>query len=172
MIRRLRIVPHAQPAVIAAIVVFVFAILGALFMGRAYSDFHARGLIEAMSASTLTLCFATITASSTVLALMLTIITFTYRLDTEFGEGFYAQIKLIAQLCSFTLILSVAVLLILSIPLTESEPLADWFTAAYYLLTIMVSAIASLMIAIIVLLYNTLNDLIGLIRRYDGKPGV
>ena len=149
-----------KQALFGGITIFVVALIGTLLIGRIYSDVQAKGMIEAMAPSIRTLSFAIITASATVISLLLTTVGFAQRIESEFDSQFYEQIKMIARLCSISLILSVSVLLTLTIPLTEAEALRSWFTAAYYLLIFCSATLAALVVSTIILLFQTMNHII------------
>lgn len=63
------------------------------------------------------------------------------------------------------LILAVSVLLTLSIPLTESDALRPWFSAAYDLLTVAAATLAAFIVATIILLFQTMIDIIYMVNR-------
>ncbi|MGB1286539.1 MAG: hypothetical protein ACPG7F_08405 [Aggregatilineales bacterium] len=156
-------ISHIRVALVFGGVVFLLTIMGALLISNVYSDSQARNLIEAMAPSARTLCFAIITAVATINSLMLTTLSFSHQLDNEFKHHFYHQLRLIAFIGAIALILSVIVLLMLTIPLTESEALREWFTVAYYLLVGGVAGVAGLTIVLIVMLYRTLSHLIKIV---------
>jgi len=151
-------------ALIGGSIIFAGAIIGAFFIGGIYSDTQARQLIAAMAPSLRTLCFAIITASATVISLLLTTVGFSHRLDNDFDPHFYQVVKLIAKLSSASLILSVSVLLTLTIPMTESEALRPWFSATYYVLVFCSALLAAFIVATIILLYQTVNNIIHVVH--------
>ncbi|MCA9913590.1 MAG: hypothetical protein KC496_09590 [Anaerolineae bacterium] len=160
----MKLSPQAQ-AYIGGGIIFLAAIIGAFFIGRIYSDTQARDLIEAMAPSLRTLCFAIITAAATMISLLLTTVSFTHQIDNTFDKSFYGQIRLIARLSTIALILAVSVLLALSIPLTESDALRPWFSAAYYLLTLAAATLAAFIVATIILLFQTMSDIIYVVNQ-------
>lgn len=164
MVHTLRSSPYSRSAALGGGLVFVLAIFSAYLIGSVYSDTQARGLIEAMAPSARTLCFAVITASATIIPLMMALLSFSRQVDNDFELQFFDQLKLIVLTSSGALVLSVIVLLMLTIPLTESEALRSWFSVAYYLLIFGVSMIAGLIVAVVIMLYRTLTDLIHLIQ--------
>ena len=144
--------------------VSLLALLTAILIVNVYSDTQARVMIESMSPSARTLSFAVMTASATIIPLMLTILSFASRLEREFDRIFYRQVKLISLMSSIALILSVLVLLILTIPVLESDSLQSWFRAIYYILVFCVSILAGLIVSVVLLLYRTVTDIIGIVQ--------
>ena len=150
----------SKQAFSVGIIIFLGTLIGTFLIGQIYSDTQARAFIEAMAPSLRTLCFAAITASATVISLLLTTIGFAHRLDNDFDQPFYHQIKLIARLCSLSLIIAVSILLVLTMPVTESDALRTWFSLMYYTLIVFSAALAALIVSIIILLYRTIDHII------------
>jgi len=149
-----------RQALIGGVLVFLGAMLGGVLIGGIYSDTRARVLIEAMAPSLRTLCFAIITASATILSLLLTTVGFTQRLNQDFDIQFYDQIKSIAQTSSLSLVLAVTILLTLTMPLTETDSLRSWFTIMYYVLMVSSAVLAALIVATIIMIYQTVVHII------------
>ncbi|GAB4522383.1 MAG: hypothetical protein OHK0046_34830 [Anaerolineae bacterium] len=162
MLRIIRRATHLRSALIGGGFVFMLTLLGAVLIGNVYSDTLARGLIEAMAPSIHTLGFAVIATSATVIALMPTFITFAQGLHNNFNAYFYAQVRLIALMCCVALITSVIMLLILTIPLTETDTLSIWFSIVYYFLILCVAVTSAMVVGVIIMLYKTLTDLLNI----------
>ncbi|MEQ8677379.1 MAG: hypothetical protein RLP44_17830 [Aggregatilineales bacterium] len=150
-------------AFMGGFIIFVMASGLALLIGGIYSDTQARSLIEAMAPSLRTLCFAIITASATIISLLLTTVGFAHRLNNDFDARFYKEIKLIARLCTLLLILSVTILLILTMPITENDNLKAWFSAVYYVVIFSSGLLSALSVGTIILLYKTVDDIINVV---------
>jgi hypothetical protein len=153
-------IPYARQSFFASVVVFILAISGFLLVGSIYSDIQARGLIEALTPSIHTLCFAVITAASTIIPLLLTILSLTNRLDTEFDRAFYAQVQIIAMLGTIAIASSTLLLLFITMPLTENDGLRVWFSLAYYVIIAGAAWISALLVGIVATLYNALMGVI------------
>ena len=163
------IITSTRKAFIGGFTVFLLALIGALFIGDIYSDTEARVLVEAMSPSLRTLCFAIITASTTVVSLLLTTVGFAHRIKNDFDPHFYQEIKLIAQLCTFLLILAVLTLLALTMPITESDNLRSWFSVVYYVLIISSAILSALIVSTIIVLYETIKNIIRVVYPDDNN---
>lgn len=156
------LIPYAKISFMGGVLTFMFALLGFLIVGRIYNDTQARGLIEALSPSVRTLCFAVITSSSTIIPLLLTVLSVARRSDTDFNQNFYRQVKVIAVLGTVALASATLLLLFVSIPVTESENLEAWFAIVYFIIVIGSAWVSGLLISISITLYYTL---IGVINK-------
>ena len=133
-------------------------------IGQIYSGFEARQLLETMIPTTRTLCFAIITASSTILALMLTLLSLTNQVDSDFDQTFYRRVERIGLLSTITLITAILLLLFINLPLQESDDLpGSWFTAIYYVIITFSAAIAGMLVAVVLMLFTTISGLIDVI---------
>lgn len=156
----LRHIPNAKSAFLAALLVFMFTMIGSLFIGRIYSSTQARLFIEAILPSVRTLSFAVITSTSTVIALQMTILGFVRRVDNEFDRHFYSRVRLIATLGIVALTSATIMLLLISIPITEADNLETVYQIIYWIIVIGSGWIAGLLVAIIIVLYQALIGLI------------
>lgn len=153
---------HVREAYIAIALVFVIAMTGFFFVGRIYSDTLARGLIEAMLPAVSTLCFAVITSASTVITLLMTVLGFARRMDNDFDRAFYIRIWFIATLATVSLVMGALLLLLITIPITEAESLATWYTIIYWQIVVFSSAMMAMLVGMIISLYRTIVGLISL----------
>ncbi len=140
------------------------ALSGNFLVGHIYSGLEARRFIEAMLPTTQTLTFASITASSTILALMLTLISFTRKLENEFDMFFYRRIKNIGLLSCIALITSILLLLFLSVPVQESDKIpVTWYKIIYYTIISLSALISGLVVTIVLMLFNAISGLIDVV---------
>jgi hypothetical protein len=149
-----------KQALLAGTFIFLVAIFGSQVIGRIYSEIQARQLIEALSPSLRSLCLGVISASATIISLLLTTVSFVVQLDSEFDEYFYRDARLITRLSSWALFLAVFILLLLTIPITESDTLESWFSSIYYVLMLCSATLATLIVATIIVLYRALNHIL------------
>ena len=137
------------------------ALGGQWLIGNVYSGYEARQLLESMSTSAHYLGSAVVTGSTTIIALMLTILSLTSQADDKFDRDFYHRIRRIGTLSMIALIGSIVLLLLLSIPVKESDSTpAAWFTAMYYVLMSFLALLAGLLISIVLMLQNAIGSLI------------
>lgn len=129
-------------------------------IGHIYSDAKAVDLLGQLSRSALSFGAATATSSATTLALMLTALGMANRVEAEFDNRFYRNVYRIAKLSALTLIGSVLLLLVLSLPIGEFHVESSWFIWLYRALFMMVALLSSLLVAMVVLVFATVRAVI------------
>lgn len=143
------------------IVTAIIAILVYFGMNAIFSHLQPYQLIRAMQGTTNTFCFAGITASSTILPLMLTIFSYAMNKTEQFETRFYQRIKHIGGLCVGAFMAGLFTLMILSAPLgnmPEIDP--TWHRLVYYLVILGIATMSGFLVTILVLLYTTISTII------------
>lgn len=134
--------------------------VGVFAVGR-LSNGEALQLIDAMLPSTRFLCAAVITATSTILTLILTLISFTSSSGQDISGDYYDRIRLIAKLACSAFIASVVLLLIVNLPLEKApDKMHTWLWALYYFLLGYSSLLGGVLIATIIVLYDAATSII------------
>lgn len=151
---------HARNALTFSVIIFILAMIGFIVVGQVYSDIQSRQLLEAIAPSVRTLCFAVITTSATIIPLLMTMISLARKTDDEFDETFYIRLRIITFLGTLAIISATLLLLVISIPVTESDNLSNWYGAIYGAVVMGASAIASMLVSIVVTLYETMGGLL------------
>lgn len=106
-------------------------------------------------------------ATGTILALMLTLLSFSYNTKVNLKWTHYQRVKHIALTDACTLVASVLIFLLLNIPLEESDQLSPaWYSGFYYASLILSSVLGGAIITVVLMLYDTIRDIIEVI-----KPG-
>ncbi len=145
------------------------ALGGMTAVGRVGS-YEARQLLEATMPAIRFLCSSTMTASATVLALMLTLLSFTQGHDTEFKESHYVRIQQISWMAAATIIAATLLLLLLSIPLEESPDIQRYYEWIYYTILISSAGLGGMLVTVILMLYRAISGLVGLFRSEGESP--
>jgi uncharacterized integral membrane protein len=141
------------------------ALGGQWFIGQVYSGAEALRLIEAMVPSARAVGTSVVTASGTILALMLTMLSLTSQAETSFDSIFFKRIERIGQLSTLALATGILLLLLLSVPLQESQNVpSSWFRGVYFVLISLTAALAGLLVAIVLMLMNAMSSLIAVLR--------
>lgn len=154
-----------KKALTGGVLAFGIALAGQWLIGQVYSGYEARKLLEAMSSSAHYLGSAVVTASATILALMLTMLSLSNQTDNEFDTIFYKRIKRVGVLATISLIGGILLLLFLSVPLQEADTVPSrWFTTIYYILMIFLAVLSGLLVAIVLMLLNAMTSLIDVVR--------
>lgn len=102
----------------AALVALVVTTLVGLGSGE-----DKRILLEAMLPSVRFLCSSVMTATATILSLMLALLGFSSNTDQDLDGGFYGQVKAISLVDTIVFIGATVLLLSISIPLNKSDDL-------------------------------------------------
>lgn len=155
----------ARAAGISGVVVGGIVVGSQLLVGRVYSGAEARQLVLAMSGPVSSLASAILAGLATILALMLTLLGLSRRLEQQMGLPFYKRIERIALLSIVDMVGAIALMLILSSPIQEASAQAEQagdlqVTLTYYLLVGLTAAVAGLFVTIIVMLYNAVQTVI------------
>jgi uncharacterized integral membrane protein len=156
----------AKRALAGGVLAGSIALGGQWFIGQVYSGAEALRLIEAMVPSARAVGSSVVTASGTILALMLTMLSLTNQTErTSFGSIFFKRIERIGQLSTIALATGILLLLLLSIPLQESQNVpSSWFRGVYFVLISLTAALAGLLVAIVLMLMNAMTSLIAVVR--------
>ena len=141
---------------------------GTIFLGT-ISGVEALVLVEAILPSTRFLCSSIMTASATILALLLTGLGLAEGVDVQLKPTTYKQMRQLALIDSIALIGSVLVLLIiLNVPLEKTETVpAWWYTGIYYTIISSSAVLGGLLIAIVLMLYDTIKGMTLLLGSGD-----
>ena len=91
---------------------------------------------------------------------MLTAVGMAHRADAEFDERFYRNVYRIAVLSTVTLLGSVVLLLVLTLPVGEFEVGPSWFVWLYRALYATVAMLSSLLVALVLLVFATVRAVI------------
>jgi uncharacterized integral membrane protein len=155
----------AKRALAGGVLAAVIAVAGQWFIGQIYSGAEARRLIEAMVPSSRAVGSSVVTASGTILALMLTMLSLTSQAKTSFDSIFYKRIERIGLLSTIALVAGILLLLFLSVPLQESKNVPNsWYRGVYYVLVALTAGIAGLQVGIVLMLLNAMSSLIAVLR--------
>lgn len=153
-VRRRDLATTAAGGLVTAITLFL-AVWSVGLLGTA----EARVLLESSFPSIRFLASSVVTVGATVLALMLTVLGFSESADRRFRTLHYRRIKHISLMTVVAIVASVALLLLLSVPLEESETLRAFYDYVYYAFLAATSLLGGLVVAIVLLLHRTIKGL-------------
>ena len=149
-----------RQAILGGVVAGIIVLAG-MFLINVSSGSEARFLLEAMLPSVRFLCSAVMTASATILALMLTMLSFSGQREAQLKTTHYERVRQIALVDTITFAAAIILLLILSLPLAESQDVPQsWYTVVYYLTMFYAAALGGALISIVLLLYHAIVDMI------------
>lgn len=150
-------VAMASGAGIAATLVMFIA---SLVVGTA-SPYESRLLLEPIMATSRFLFSGVMTATATILALMLTLLGMTLGTEKRVAPTFYRRIQQIAFYNMLLLVMSTVFLVLHCVPVAESDEIPSWWYPAVYYFILGSSAITGGgMVTVVVTLYGAVRDLI------------
>ena len=132
---------------------------------------NERFMVEAAMPSVRFLASAVMTVSATTLALMLTLLGLSTDIDGDVREGHFKRVRQIAlvDVCAF--VLATVLLVIVVVPVNEASPIPTrWFTGIYYGVSVASSALGGGLIAVMLLLFAAIRDLIVVLSPGDENP--
>ena len=103
-----------------------------------------------------------VAGGATILALMLTLITFSISNELEFREGHYKRIREISGLTTIVICASVLLLMFLSFPLGEADVDRGWYLWVYYAVLLGGAATGGVFITIMLMLYYAIRGLVSI----------
>ena len=155
----------SKKAIFGGLLAGVIALGGQWLVGQVYNGYEARELLESVASSSLYLGSSIVTASATIIALMLTMLSMTKQTESEFDSIFFKQIQRIALLSTIAFSAGILLLLFLSMPLQESDQVpANWYKTIYYVLITFVAGLSGLSVGIVLMLLSAINSLIDVVR--------
>ncbi|MDX1624185.1 MAG: hypothetical protein R3199_09405 [Gemmatimonadota bacterium] len=142
------------------VVAGLLSLLTLWLVGR-IGGYEARILLESSLPTIRFLCSTTAAAAATVIALMLTLLSLSESHETSFRAAHYGRIQGIALLSTITLVVSILVLLLLVVPIQESEKIpARAYEVLYYVILGTAALLGGLIVAIMLMLYEAIVGLV------------
>lgn len=132
---------------------------GMAIVGTA-SAFEARRLLDAILPTVRFAASAYVAGGATILALMLTLITFSISHELEYRASHYKRIREIAALTTAVIIASVILLMFLSFPIGEADVQRSWYLWVYYAVLLGGAITGGIFISIILMLFYAVRELI------------
>jgi hypothetical protein len=132
---------------------------GMAIVGTATS-FEARRLLEAILPSLRFAAAGYVATGATILALMLTLITFSISHELEFHVSYYRRIREISALATVVIVGAVLFLMFLSFPLGEADVDMGWYLVVYYALLLCGAVLGGMFISVVLMLLYAVQELI------------
>lgn len=147
-------------AIIGGLVSTLFMAAGTFIIGE-LSGYKAQALLTSSLSGINMLCNTVILGSSTILALMLTLLSLSRAAESHLSKTHYRHVLAIAKVDTFLIITAVFTFMMLNLPITESKELPpSWYTVIYYVSLGMAAIIGGGFIALITMLYGTIANVI------------
>ncbi|MCP9200411.1 hypothetical protein MKO06_10850 [Gramella sp. GC03-9] len=133
---------------------------GAFILGQ-ISGYKALELLQKSIPGINMLCNTVILGSTTILALMLTLLGLSRSSESTLTRRHYKDVLMIAKYDTILIITAVITFLMLNLPISESEEVTrEWYETIYYITLGVASIIGGGFIAVIMMLYWTITNVI------------
>lgn len=124
------------------------------------SPFEARRLLDGVLPTVRFAASSYIAGGASVLALMLTLLTFSISHELDFTASHYRRIRDISVMTTAVIVASVMLLMFLSFPLGEADVERSWYLGVYYAVLLGGAIIGGVFISIVLMLYYAVRGLI------------
>ncbi len=158
----------ARRALIGGLAAGGIALAAQFAIGQIYSGAEARQLLEAVIPSARALGGGIVTASASIIALMLTLLSFSHQTSSQFERAYFERIQRIALFSAIALAGSILLMLLMTMPITQSNNAPDtWFKVFYYAFIVIAAGLSGLFVAVVLMLYNAIQSVVRVLQ-----PGV
>lgn len=141
----------------------IFTGLGAFLLGD-ISGYEAKSLISTSLMGMNMLCNTIVLASATILALLLTLLGISSGTESQIKKVHYRQVLTIAKIDTILFVGALVLFQFFNIPITESDNLpTQWFAYIYWATLFFSSVLSGFMVTVILLLYNTVTNIISIV---------
>lgn len=155
-LRSLKLMRALYSGTLAAIVIF----LGTYITGS-LGPYEAKVNIQEMKPSLRFICSSTLTATSTILALLLTLLSFSNNTEQNIKAEHFDRVRWIARLSTIAFAAAIILLLFLNLPLKNSEmDMPGFYRGIYYGLLVYGALLGGLMISVVLMLYQAAQSII------------
>ena len=134
--------------------------IGTFILGE-ISGYRAMDMLSTSLSGINMLCNTVILASSTILALMLTLLSISRAANSRLTKQHYKNVMHIAKYDTILIVVATITFLMLNLPITESNEVPEnWYVAIYYTSLGMAAILGGGLIAIVTMLYGTIASII------------
>jgi hypothetical protein len=147
----------------------VFAVVMGLctFTFGEISGFKARELLVHSMSGILTLCYVMILGSIYILVIILYLLSVKIPIDSVLRHHHFHLLATIAKVDTILIITAIITLLLLNIPITQTDIIPDsWYSTIYYLILAIASILGGGFISVIIMIYETITMII---HHKDGE---
>lgn len=144
---------------------------GTFILGR-ISGYEAMELLSTSLSSINMLCNTVILGSSTILALMLTLLSLSRAAESKLNHEHYHRVLTLAKADTILIITAIVTFLLLNLPITESSGVPQsWYSAIYYISLAMAAILGGGFITVVTMLYGTIANVILIVGyRMEDHP--
>lgn len=147
-------------SILGGIVSTIVMATGTIILGKV-SGYKAMELLKNSMSGINMLCNTIILGSTTILALMMTLLGLSRSSESKLNERHYKDVLLIAKFDTIVLVVTVITFLMFNLPISESkEVVRSWYQIIYYSSLLMASVLGGGFVAVIMMLYGTIANVI------------
>ena len=147
-------------AIVGGVVSTIIMGTGTFILGQ-ISGYKALELLKHSMSGINMLCNTVILGSTTILALMLTVLGLSRSSDSRLTDRHYKDVLMIAKYDTVLIVAAVITFLFLNLPISESEEVGrSWYESIYYLSLGMAALLGGGFIAVVMMLYGTIANVI------------
>ncbi len=158
---------YNKRAIVGGLIATCIIGLGTFLLGN-LSGYEAKQLIESSLSGVNTFFNTVVLASATILALLLTLLSVSSGSNSKLKEEHYRYVLKIARLVTIIFISSITSFLLLNLPVTESNDVPNnWYAYIYYISIGLASIHCGGIIAVVLMLYNTISNIIKIVGLKD-----
>lgn len=155
-------------AIVGGTIATAVALIGTLAVGHT-SGAEGQHLVQSMLPTTRAFTSTAMIASATILALMLTLLSLSANANSTLKPIYYRRIRHIALVDVSVFIAATLFLLLLNLPLERADKVPmSLYSVMYYANVIFSAALGGAIIAIVLMLYHTVRDMIRIVGPVDG----
>ncbi|SDR79276.1 hypothetical protein [Gramella sp. MAR_2010_147] len=133
---------------------------GTFILGQ-ISGYKAMELLQNSMSGINMLCNTVILGSTTILALMLTLLGLSRSSESRLTDRHYKDVLMIAKYDTVLIVVAVITFLMLNLPISESNEVgASWYETIYYTSLGMAALLGGGFIAVVMMLYGTITNVI------------
>ncbi|AVR46364.1 hypothetical protein C7S20_14430 [Christiangramia fulva] len=152
--------PIVKRAIVGGLVSTIVMGTGTFILGQ-ISGYKAMELLKNSLSGINMLCNTVILGSTTILALMLTLLGLSRGSDSNLHKKHYKNVLTIAKADTILIIAAVITFLMLNLPISQSEEVKrSWYQIIYYVSLGMASILGGGLIAVVTMLYGTISNVI------------
>ena len=147
-------------AIVGGVVSTIVMGTGTFILGQ-ISGYKALELLRNSMSGINMLCNTVILGSTTILALMLTLLGLSRSSESKLTDRHYRDVLMIAKSDTILIVVAVITFLMLNLPISESEEVGKaWYQTIYYISLGMASLLGGGFIAVVMMLYGTVANVI------------
>lgn len=155
--------PIMKRAFLGGFVSTVFVGIGTYILGE-LSGYKAKELLSSSLSGINMLCNTVILGSSTILALMLTLLSLSRATKSKLSSEHYNHVLMVARVDTILIVAAVITFLFLNLPITQSEEVpTSWYSIVYYISLGISAILGGGFIAVVTMLYGTISNVIAIV---------